>query len=76
MFFRTPDDLVGIDVGAGACYNASVPQNLTFGYQNVPGRADGEAEDGDSGGGRAADAAAGSAMMLALVVAVMVAVVM
>ncbi|KAL8387926.1 hypothetical protein RB595_009571 [Gaeumannomyces hyphopodioides] len=33
MFFRTTDDLVGIDLGRGGCYNSSVPQNLTFGYQ-------------------------------------------
>ncbi|KAL8295105.1 hypothetical protein RB597_008433 [Gaeumannomyces tritici] len=33
MFFRTTDDLVGLDLGRGDCYNSSVPQNLTFGYQ-------------------------------------------
>ncbi|EJT73206.1 hypothetical protein GGTG_10055 [Gaeumannomyces tritici R3-111a-1] len=33
MFFRTTDDLVGLDLGRGDCYNSSVPRNLTFGYQ-------------------------------------------
>ncbi|KAF1810748.1 hypothetical protein P152DRAFT_400389 [Eremomyces bilateralis CBS 781.70] len=33
MFFNTPDDLTGLDIAGGNCYNASVPQHLTFGYQ-------------------------------------------
>jgi hypothetical protein len=33
MFFRTPEDLMNIDI-LGNCNNASVPQNLTFGYQD------------------------------------------
>ncbi|KAG9114240.1 hypothetical protein FRC07_007682, partial [Ceratobasidium sp. 392] len=33
MFFRTPDDLMGLDLANGDCRNASVPQNVTFGYQ-------------------------------------------
>ncbi|KAG8739129.1 hypothetical protein FRC12_016420 [Ceratobasidium sp. 428] len=33
MFFRTPDDLMGLDLSKGDCRNASVPQNVTFGYQ-------------------------------------------
>jgi hypothetical protein len=40
MFFRTPNDLMGIDVGAGQCYNTTVSQNVTFNYQNVPGQED------------------------------------
>lgn len=36
MFFRVPDDLTNLDVANGQCYNASVPQNLTFGYQGLP----------------------------------------
>ncbi|KAI7465834.1 hypothetical protein KC351_g14775 [Hortaea werneckii] len=36
MFFRTPDDLMGLDIENGGCYNQSVPQNLTFGYQGLP----------------------------------------
>jgi hypothetical protein len=33
MFFRTPDDLMNIDI-LGNCLNTSVPQNVTFGYQD------------------------------------------
>ena len=36
MFFRTPDDLVNLDIAAGQCYNTSVAQNLTYGYQGLP----------------------------------------
>lgn len=36
MFFRTPDDLANLDIAGGQCYNQSVPQNLTFGYQGLP----------------------------------------
>ena len=30
------DDLKGLDIVNGQCYNASVPQNLTFSYQGLP----------------------------------------
>jgi len=36
MFFRTPEDLMNLDISNGQCYNASVPQNVTFGYQGLP----------------------------------------
>jgi hypothetical protein len=36
MFFYVPDDLTGLDIVNGQCYNASVKQNLTFGYQGLP----------------------------------------
>lgn len=36
MFFRTPEDLMNLDIAGGQCYNRSVPQNLTFGYQGLP----------------------------------------
>ncbi|CAE7128496.1 unnamed protein product [Rhizoctonia solani] len=36
MFFRTPDDLAGLDFSKGDCRNASVPQNVTFEYQGLP----------------------------------------
>ena len=36
MFFLNPDDLTNLDVQNGQCYNASIPQNLTFGYQGLP----------------------------------------
>ncbi|KAJ9667868.1 hypothetical protein H2201_002054 [Coniosporium apollinis] len=31
MFFNVPDDLRGLDIANGQCYNQSVPQNVTFG---------------------------------------------
>ncbi|KAI9883477.1 MAG: hypothetical protein M1823_004767 [Watsoniomyces obsoletus] len=36
MFFRVPDDLKGLDIANGHCYNTSVPQNLTFHRQGLP----------------------------------------
>ncbi|USW56402.1 Putative phosphatidate phosphatase APP1, catalytic domain-containing protein [Septoria linicola] len=37
MFFVHADDLKGINIaGDSNCYNQSVPQNLTFGYQGLP----------------------------------------
>ncbi|KAI0882649.1 uncharacterized protein GGS22DRAFT_47443 [Annulohypoxylon maeteangense] len=33
MFFLTPDDLKGVDIVGGNCYNPAVVQNVTFGYQ-------------------------------------------
>ena len=36
MFFVQPDDLMNLDIANGMCYNNSVKQNLTFGYQGLP----------------------------------------
>ncbi|KAI9683645.1 MAG: hypothetical protein M1829_004950 [Trizodia sp. TS-e1964] len=36
MFFTVPDDLHGLDIARGQCYNTSVAQNLTFSYQGLP----------------------------------------
>jgi hypothetical protein len=36
MFFRVPDDLSNLDISNGQCFNASIAQNVTFGYQNLP----------------------------------------
>src|ERR1700761_4533209 len=36
MFFVVPDDLKGLDIVNGQCYNASVKQNVTFGEQGLP----------------------------------------
>lgn len=36
MFFRVPDDLSNLDISNGQCYNASIAQNVTFGYQGLP----------------------------------------
>jgi len=36
MFFLHPDDLSNLDIANGQCYNQSIPQNLTFGYQGLP----------------------------------------
>ncbi|CCX30892.1 hypothetical protein FPQ18DRAFT_334846 [Pyronema domesticum] len=37
MFFRTPNDLKGLNFGNGDCRNASVRDTVTFGWQNLPG---------------------------------------
>lgn len=34
MFFIVPDDLKGLDIENGHCYNSSIPQNVTFGEQD------------------------------------------
>lgn len=36
MFFKVPDDLSGLDIMNGQCYNASIPQNVTFKTQGLP----------------------------------------
>ena len=36
MFFVVPDDIKGLDVVNGQCYNSSVKQNLTFSLQGLP----------------------------------------
>jgi hypothetical protein len=45
MFFRTPNDLLGLDIVNGQCLNASVPQNVTFDRQT-----DGKFRLGSAGG--------------------------
>ena len=37
MFFLHADDLTNLDIANGQCYNQSIAQNLTFGYQGLPG---------------------------------------
>jgi hypothetical protein len=36
MFFKVPEDLTNLDIANGQCYNSTIPQNLTFGYQGLP----------------------------------------
>ena len=36
MFFNVPDDLTGLDIANGQCYNASVKQDVTFSTQGLP----------------------------------------
>jgi len=36
MFFNVPDDLTGLDIVNGQCYNKSIAQNLTYSYQGLP----------------------------------------
>lgn len=36
MFFNVPDDLTNLDIVNGHCYNATIKQNVTFGYQGLP----------------------------------------
>ncbi|KAG0651403.1 hypothetical protein D0Z07_1673 [Hyphodiscus hymeniophilus] len=36
MFFLVPDDLSGLDIVNGQCYNSTIPQNVTFSEQGLP----------------------------------------
>lgn len=36
MFFKVPDDLSNLDIVNGKCWNGSIEQNVTFGYQGLP----------------------------------------
>lgn len=36
MFFVHSEDLTNLDIAAGECYNTSIAQNLTYGYQGLP----------------------------------------
>lgn len=36
MFFLVPDDLTGLDIISGQCYNKTIPQNVTFSEQGLP----------------------------------------
>jgi hypothetical protein len=36
MFIVHANDLAGINIAGDTCYNTSVAQNLTFGYQGLP----------------------------------------
>ncbi len=49
MFFKVPDDLKNLDIVGGQCRNATIPQNVTFGYQGLPFGIN--LGDGESGGG-------------------------
>jgi phosphatidate phosphatase APP1 len=53
MFFNTPDDLMGLDLGNGDCVNSSVKQGLTFGWQNLPLGIKDQGSDGTKGVGGA-----------------------
>ena len=52
MFFNVPDDLRGLDIEGGRCYNGSVRQNVTFSEQGLPfGLSKNAAGRGGGGGG-------------------------
>lgn len=61
MFFKVPDDLAGLDIVNGQCYNASIPQNLTFGYQGLPFGID---DQGDGQSGNSSGSGNGAARLL------------
>ncbi|TKA44241.1 hypothetical protein B0A49_13042, partial [Cryomyces minteri] len=59
MFFNVPDDLTGLDIVNGQCYNQSIKQNLTFGYQGLPfglGSSSSSSGNSSSSGGKTSDA--------------------
>lgn len=81
MFFKVPDDLMGLDIVNGQCYNASIPQNLTFGYQGLPfgvnlgdGNSSGNlnSSSNDSGALQSVDALSKMGMLLMLAVGALI----
>ncbi|OCT47878.1 hypothetical protein CLCR_03470 [Cladophialophora carrionii] len=55
MFFKVPDDLAGLDIVNGQCWNSTIPQNLTFGYQGLPfglSTGDGNSSSSENAAGR------------------------
>ena len=63
MFFKVPDDLTNLDVANGHCYNASITQNLTFGYQGLPfgiNLGDGESGSNSSSSSSSSGSSSGS----------------
>ena len=80
MFFKVPDDLMGLDIANGQCYNSSIPQNLTFGYQGLPfginlgdGSSNSSSNSSSSGSGpaRSGDALSKLGTMIMLVAGVL-----
>jgi len=45
-----PDDLTGLDIVNGHCYNSSIPQNLTYGLQDEALGIHGSSGDSGSSG--------------------------
>ncbi|KAK4545129.1 hypothetical protein LTR36_003680 [Oleoguttula mirabilis] len=55
MFFLNADDLTGLDIANGECYNQSISQNLTFSYQGLPfGLSDTTSTNGSANGSKSA----------------------
>jgi hypothetical protein len=52
MFFRTPDDLMNLDIANGDCVNRTFAQNVTFDYQGLPfGLSDDSSSDSENAAG-------------------------
>ena len=67
MFFNVPDDLRGLNITRGECYNATVPQNVMFGPQ-------GSLLSSDSGGVAGGRPSEWVVMMVAMVLGAILAV--
>ncbi|KAF2963932.1 hypothetical protein GQX73_g9651 [Xylaria multiplex] len=63
MFFVHADDLRGVDIVGGNCYNTAVTQNVTFGYQ---GRGFGNEVDSAGGSVRWSSTSLGAGLLVAL----------
>jgi hypothetical protein len=70
MFFLHSDDLANLDIANGECYNKSIPQNLTFSYQGLPGglgktptAVNGSANHTGTASGPLAESAGGKSLM-------------
>ncbi|KAJ5097694.1 hypothetical protein N7456_008415 [Penicillium angulare] len=62
MFFVHADDLTNLDIANGQCYNQSIPQNVTFGYQGLPGSSTSSVNGSATHTASAKGAAAGALM--------------
>ncbi|KAK0336283.1 hypothetical protein LTR02_009388 [Friedmanniomyces endolithicus] len=73
MFFLNPDDLTNLDIANGHCYNQTIPQNLTFGYQGLPfGVGSTAAVNGSANGSSASAAMHGASAQVGLTFAAFV----
>ncbi|KAK5007783.1 hypothetical protein LTR28_004835 [Elasticomyces elasticus] len=74
MFFLHPNDLTNLDIQNGQCYNHSIPQNLTFGYQGLPfGVNTGSGGNSSGSGGKTGTAPASGARVGMVVLAALAA---
>lgn len=62
MFIVHANDLANINIAGTSCLNQTVPQNLTFGYQGLPGGIGDDSAINGSANGSNSDSAASSSV--------------
>src|ERR1700759_5124008 len=65
MFFKVPDDLMGLDIVNGQCLNTTIPQNLTFDYQGLPFGLSSSESNSSSSSGSSSGSGNGAGTLLA-----------